>query len=229
MLLITELNDIPTLKEPCSLTIGTFDGVHLGHQTLLKHLKSKKIVFTFSNHPSNAPLIYPSLQKVKYLADCGSDLVIIIPFSQAFASIPYDQFLVLMKKRLGFSHLVLGRGAVFGNKRQGSEENVRRLSKTLDFEVEYLPKYGSISSGNIRQLISQGRFDEASACLGRPYSLMGRLQKNALPLPGICLPPEGFYPVQVKTANQVLSMQAHVLPSHIRLDLNLDTDVEIIF
>jgi riboflavin kinase / FMN adenylyltransferase len=229
MLLITDLNDIPTLKEPCGLTIGTFDGVHLGHQTLLKHLRSKKAIFTFSNSPSNALLIYPPLQKVKYLFDCGADLVIMIPFSHASASIPYDQFLQQMKERLGFSHLVLGAGATFGSKRQGNEENVKKLSKKLHFEVEYLAKYKSISSGYIRNLITHGAFEEASACLGRPYSLMGRMQKDTLPLPGICLPPKGDYPVQVKTSDKKLSAHAQVLPASIRLDIKLDTDVEIIF
>ncbi len=240
MLLITDLNDIPSLTKPCGLTIGTFDGVHLGHQTLLNHLRSKLppsstlAVFTFSNHPSElfsspTPLICPPLQKVKHLFDYGADLIIMIPFSHSFSSIPYDQFLQQMKERLVFSQLVLGTGATFGSKRQGNEENVKKLSKKLHFEVEYLPKYRSISSGNIRKLISQGAFDEVSACLGRPYSLMGRLQKDTLPLPSICLPPEGTYPVQVKTSDKVLSAHAQVLPASIHLDIPLDTDVEITF
>src|SRR5690348_2397718 len=109
MLLLTDFNDIPPIDQPCGLTIGSFDGVHLGHQTLLKHLRAKLpsqglvCVFTFSNHPSHLftpqsplSLICPPLQKMKLLETYGVDIAFLIPFTAEFAQISYEEFLKQM-------------------------------------------------------------------------------------------------------------------------------------
>jgi riboflavin kinase / FMN adenylyltransferase len=258
MLLITDLNDVPSLTKACGLTIGSFDGVHLGHQALLNHLKSKLpsdgvlCVFTFSTHPSHlfcpetpVPLICPPLQKVKHLADYGADLIFLIPFTPEFAKTSFESFLRQLKKRLHFSHLAFGIGAAFGKNREGDEINVRHLASELAFETDYLPKTmiggAPVSSGRIRSLITQGSFQEVQTCLGRPYSLMGRLQQENgfyhFFLPGICHPPEGIYSIRLKTTSSTYLGRAHISTEEpiIRLEL-LKTepslhgkDAEVIF
>ncbi|MGC2596371.1 MAG: FAD synthetase family protein [Rhabdochlamydiaceae bacterium] len=258
MLLITDFNDISSLSQPSGLTIGNFDGVHLGHQALLKHLRSKLpldgmlVVFTFFNHPSHlftpdrpAPLICPPLQKVKYLADYGADIVILIPFTFEFAKTTFEEFLLQLKNRLGFSHLVLGTGSTFGKNRKGDEPNVKNFGSEHDFAVDYLPKTwvgnAPVSSGRIRASIVEGAFQEVQNCLGRPFSLMGRLVKGdgfyLFPAQGICLPSEGAYSIQLKTVSATYLGRAHPLPKEqmIRLEsftekiLLDDQDVELIF
>jgi riboflavin kinase / FMN adenylyltransferase len=264
MLLITDLNAIPSLTQPCGLTIGSFDGVHLGHQALLQHLKSKFLteceippegllcVFTFSTHPSQLfspetpiPLICPPLQKVKHLADYGADIVFLIPFTPEFANMSFEHFLRQLKKNLRISHLAFGIGAAFGKNKEGDETNVRHLAAELHFEADYLPKTRiggtPVSSGRIRALITQGSFQEVQTCLGRPYSLMGRLhQENGFyhfSLSGICLPPEGIYPIRLKTISSTFLGKAHIraMEPMIRLELlKTETslhgkDVEVIF
>lgn len=250
MLLITDLNDIPPLDKPCALTIGSFDGVHLGHQALLKHLKGKGTlcVFTFSNHPSTlfnpdnpVDLICPPLQKVKLLHDYGVDLVILIPFTRSFANVDFDEFLRQLKSKLNFSWLALGVGAAFGKNRKGDEAAVRRLASQLDFNVDYLPKTIvkglPVSSGRIRSCIAQGRFQDAQELLGRHYSLLGRLKDNGFHLPTLSLPPDGVYPVRVLTeaeeypgraliSNREKSLQLDLQNSKLSLQ---DKDVEVIF
>lgn len=258
MLLVTDLKDTPRLSEPCGLTIGSFDGVHLGHQALLHHLKSNLpvngtvAVFTFLNHPSHlftperpVRLICPPLQKVKHLTDSGVGIVFLIPFTPKFANIPFKEFLTHLKMQLNFSSLALGTGAAFGRNKEGDETHVRKLSQELDFRIDYLPKVmignAPVSSGRIRSAILQGAFHEVQACLGRPYSLMGRLHEEKdffhFPLPGICLPPEGIYPIRLKVSSTIDLARAHVLPQEqkIRIDplkraVSLhNKDVEVIF
>lgn len=240
MLLLTDLNTVPSLDHTCGLTIGSFDGVHLGHQMLLKHLRAKLpskglvCVFTFSNHPSHLftpqsplPLICPPLQKMKLLETYGVDIAFLIPFTAEFAQISYEEFLKQMHQRLNFSHLALGAGATFGKNREGNEMNVKQLAQKRGFEVDYLPKFlvngVPVSSRRIRTLISEGKFLETKECLGRPYSLTGSLHReknhHSLHLPGICLPPKGAYPVHVKTSSQSFETKGHVSDQSIILDI----------
>jgi riboflavin kinase/FMN adenylyltransferase len=232
MLLITNLKDLPAIDAPCGLTIGSFDGVHLGHQTLLKNLRARLpsngilVVLTFSNHPSHhfSPqsgilLICPPLQKVHYLKEAGADLIILIPFTEAFSQTPFDQFLNSLKQKINIQHLVLGTGATFGKGREGNEAMTKKLGTTLGFKADYLPKFlvndEPVSSARIRRLIAQGDFEEVASCLGRPYSVMGELtgdsKKQTLHLPGLCLPPDGKYCVEIKHNGPTFQAYASVI------------------
>ena len=134
-----------------------------------------------------------------------------------------------LKNRLKFSLLVLGVGSQFGKNRQGNETQVKKLSEKLHFETEYLPKLqlgtAPVSSGRIRSAIALGNLEEASLCLGRRYSLFGKLlpQKDhyLLSLGGICLPPNGTYPIHLKTSDTVEVNRAHInrAEGSIRIDL----------
>jgi riboflavin kinase/FMN adenylyltransferase len=182
MLIVERLEEIPPLSGPIALTIGSFDGVHLGHQYLFQQLKKygTAAVLTFSNHPAEIlrpntapPLIDTLDQKIHRLKIHGIDLTLMIPFTQELSSLSYDIFLKQLHTKLPFSHLILGEGSVLGHQALGTRENIEALAKKLNFEAIYLPKFlfeGEIvSSKRIRELINSGNFEQAFRLLGRRF------------------------------------------------------------
>jgi riboflavin kinase/FMN adenylyltransferase len=171
---------IPSDLPPTALTIGTFDGVHLGHRALLKHLlslSSHTTVLTFSNHPldvlnpSKAPqLLTPLPLKLELLEKCGIHAVIAIPFTQAFASLTYDALLA----HFSLTHLLLGAGSVFGRNREGTPANLLRLAQARGFILEYIQKTTwesqPISSQRIRSALAIGDRETAERLLGQGTS-----------------------------------------------------------
>ncbi len=180
MIIVEKLEDIPALSGPIALTIGSYDGVHLGHQHLFQELKKRgtAVVLTFSNHPAEVlhPKTAPNLidtlqQKLRRFESQGIDLVIVLPFTPELSAMTYDAFLKKLRQHLFFTHLVQGEGTVMGHKAQGTQEKIAALAKELNFEACYLPKYTlegeAISSRKIRELISTGNFEQAFRLLGR--------------------------------------------------------------
>lgn len=178
MITVERLDDIPPISGPIALTIGFFDGVHLGHQHLFQQLKKygTAAVLTFSNHPaevlrpeSTPPLIDTLEQKIRRLETNGIDLTLLLPFTQELSSLSYDTFLKQIHAHLPFTHLILGEGSTLGHQAQGTEENIKALE--LNFEAIYLPKFlfenEIVSSKRIRQLINSGNFEQAFRLLGR--------------------------------------------------------------
>lgn len=157
-----------------ALTIGFFDGVHLGHQVLLKRLRQHPhaTILTFSNHPQSVfkppapPLILPLEEKVALLKTFA-DEVIVLPFTLEFAATTYDQLL----SQFNFSHLILGSGSVFGKNREGNEANIRAYAQKQSFIVEYIPKvllYNEpVSSSRIRRAMAAGDTPLINQLLGR--------------------------------------------------------------
>jgi riboflavin kinase / FMN adenylyltransferase len=226
-------NDISSKQTVTAVTIGNFDGVHLGHQSILNKINSlkscdgKSLVMTFKNHPKTVlrpkdPLfLISSFQhKLKLLENYDVDFVLAPEFNLEFASQTPQDFLRWLHKLLGFSYLVLGPDARFGKNREGSPEIVQSESAKLGFELIYLPRCKkekqSISSSLIRQTIEQGDFKKLEIFLGRPYSLLskvctGKGKGQALGFPtanlnvkGFCLPPLGVYIVSLICDNQTL-------------------------
>jgi riboflavin kinase/FMN adenylyltransferase len=182
MIVVDEISKIPPLPLPCGLTIGSFDGVHIGHQAILQRLKQHgtSAVLTFRNHPSHVltqktptPPLYTLEQKLSLLEEAGVDLVILLSFTPALAEQSFDQFLNTLRATYPFTYLVLGKGASFGKNRQGDEAHVRALGQQLGFTVEYLEKTtfqgSAVSSGRIRTALEHGDLTLASHLLGRPY------------------------------------------------------------
>jgi riboflavin kinase/FMN adenylyltransferase len=178
MITLYDLDEIPQLPAPIALTIGMFDGVHLGHQKIFQELKKYRtsVVLTFNNHPAEVlrnqkPSLLCSLEeKLRRFEKCGIDYAVVVPFTLELAAQPYDTFLRALKKRLSFSTLVLGKGAAFGHKNRGNEEHVKLLEDELGFKAVYLDKQISndqeISSKRIRELILSGQHEQASILLG---------------------------------------------------------------
>ncbi len=196
------------------LTLGTFDGVHKGHQSLLSYIKTlagpsgTTIAVAFETPPIQfftkklQPLLITQEHRLKLLKDYGVSLPILLPFTQEIADQTFEAFLFNLQKQYPFSHLVLGEGATFGKDKQGTPENVARFGKEHNIQVTYIPKTLHenlpISSGRIRTAVLTGDLTTAALLLGRPYSILAPLLANGtldLPKRAFCLPPEGIYPV----------------------------------
>lgn len=250
MHLVHQIKDIPHLSTPLALSIGSFDGMHLGHQFLLHKMRELAgpqghiAIVTFSNHPSlviktktQSCLLCSQEHKLALLRKSHVDLVILLPFTQETANLSYEEFLSKIRERYPFSFLVLGEGAAFGKGLEGHEQNVKELSHKLHFTPYYLKKQTHdghvVSSGRIRFLVQKGDLNGASELLGRPYSLYGVLQKvphnrMVMHLNGICLPPEGTYEVKVdqKSVHAILSHS----PSKLEIEASLKEDpYEVVF
>ncbi len=181
MITVSSLAEIPSLSTPIALTIGSFDGVHLGHQHLFHELKTlgTPTVLTFSNHPSE--ILYPQpLNELCSLAErlnlfeaCGIELTIVLPFTLTLAQTSYEEFLKKLYSHLPFHHLVLGEGAVLGARGEGSERQIQLLSKEIGFTPIYLKKMvldgEVVSSRRIRSLIGNNQIEQAQKLLGRKF------------------------------------------------------------
>ncbi|MGB7978449.1 MAG: FAD synthetase family protein [Chlamydiales bacterium] len=157
-----------------ALTIGFFDGVHLGHQKILQRLSElpHSTILTFSNHPRAilhppAPDLLIPLDEKLALLESYADEVIVFPFTPALASTPYDELL----SRFDLTHLIFGAGALFGKHQGGNEAAVRKYGEERKILVEYIPKLlfqnEPISSSRIRQALAAGNLTLAQQLLGR--------------------------------------------------------------
>lgn len=222
-----DLSQCPVFDRPATVTIGNYDGVHLGHDKVLSYLtESPSAVITFKNHPSKVlrpnqptlPLCSFS-HKLKLLEEYPIDLVIALEFTSELAGLTSAEFLLKLQKKLPFQTLVLGYDAAFGKGREGQKTRILEFAKTNDFKVIYsevsncdgLP----ISSSRIRALLKEGKFKEVTDCLGRPYSYYGTSIKGKgkgreigfptlnFSVDGLTTPPKGVYHVSVKERDKV--------------------------
>ncbi|MHC1785151.1 MAG: bifunctional riboflavin kinase/FAD synthetase [Anaerolineaceae bacterium] len=188
---ITDLEDF--YIDNSWITIGSFDGVHRGHQSLVRSMvgaahreRTAAGVVTFFPHPafvlrkmSNPFYLTSPDERAALLNDLGVDFVITIPFDEEMAARTARDFIQLIKSHLGFTRLWAGSDFALGRGRQGNLTYLEELGTDLDFEVDEIPAVSSdgltISSSQIRSLISRGALHQAAAQLGRWYSLDGRI------------------------------------------------------
>jgi len=180
------------ISRPTVLTLGVFDGLHLGHQrimqTVIDRAKAADAVataITFDPHPravlhpeSAPPLLQTLDQRLANLEVLGIEQTIVIPFSREFAGQPAEKFLSdIIHDRLHANEVYLGRGFAFGKDRGGNIELIRKMSARLGFvadEVDEVQLRGQrISSSKIRGLLDAGRVNLARRMLGRPYGVEG--------------------------------------------------------
>lgn len=182
------------IARPTVLTLGVFDGLHLGHQKIMamvveraKALNAVPTAITFDPHPravlspDNAPPLLQTLdQRLGALEVLGIRQAIIIRFSKQFAATNAEEFLRdVVKERLQAREVYLGKGFAFGKGRAGNIGLLRAMSRELGFfadEVEEVQLRGQrISSSRIRQLLQEGKVNLARRMLGRPYGVEGRV------------------------------------------------------
>ena len=186
------------------LTVGNFDGVHLGHQRILRTARALAtvssgavIAMTFEPHPlavlnpKRAPArLTPWEEKAHQLGKAGADAVVRLATDQALLSLAAEDFVRdVLVKQIHPSYIVEGPSFAFGRGRQGDTETLRRMSARGGFQVHVVAPYklnlcdtdeqAVVSSTRIRQCLLAGNVAEAAACLGRPYSLFGQIVHGA--------------------------------------------------
>ena len=190
--------DNAEIQRPTVLTLGVFDGLHLGHQLIMKTVVDRArlisavpTVITFEPHPravlhpeSAPPLLQTLDQKIEALAVLGIEQVIVIHFDRAFSQIRAEDFLRdVIAQRLQAKEVFLGRGFFFGHNREGNIELLRRVSEQLGFFADEVPEVRMrgkrIGSTVIRQLLLDGRVNLARRMLGRPYGVEGAVMTGA--------------------------------------------------
>lgn len=168
---------------PCNITIGVFDGIHVGHQLIFQKLKEKQeksVVITFTNHPLNIlnpstkiKLIYNLKQKLNLLEKCGIDAVVLLKFTKKFANTSYTEFLKILKNNFSFNYLVVGEDVRLGKNRLGDKDKIIDLENIYNFKIEPIKKikYQNkiISSSWIRSLINEKKYDLVEKLLNRNY------------------------------------------------------------
>ncbi len=193
----TYFSDIDQIIEPLPspvLTIGNFDGIHLGHQSLFQKveeralaIKGTSMVITFHPHPAQvlrpgkAPRqIVSDDGKIELIFQYGIQVVLSIPFTREFSQIPARSFIQdILVDRIGMKEIVVGYDYTFGKKREGNIHLLKELGGKLGFQVHIHPpvtiKTHLVSSTRVRELIASGAMEEAKLLLGRPFSLSGTI------------------------------------------------------
>jgi len=195
MKLIENLEDIEKPFKNAVITIGNFDGVHIGHQALFHEviekadlLASTSLAMTFEPHPirvlknnGHPPLLTPFKQKIELIAKSGIDALICVPFTREFAAISAKEFVYdVLLGRIGMRVIVVGQDYTFGKNRQGNLNLLKSYAEAFDFEVDvvdWVPvsnnKPQRISSTRIRKMLLDGAVHHAQKLLGRPYQVSG--------------------------------------------------------
>ena len=184
-------------EKDMALTIGVFDGVHLGHKYLLsqlkEHARQKGLlsgVVTFNTHPAN--VLSPGTRqlfltdrdtRIRLLQDEGVDSVITLSFTNELAQLSARQFASTLKKCLKMRSLLIGSDFALGRKREGDIDTLRTLGKELNFSVILTSPLKTddeiISSTNIRSALANGDMERVTGLTGRPFSLHGRVGSGA--------------------------------------------------
>jgi riboflavin kinase/FMN adenylyltransferase len=197
MKIIYGIKGLGRLSSPTAVTVGVFDGVHIGHQKIIKELikessasGAKSVVVTFYPHPDkvlkgkDAPAMLTSLKhRLHLLASSGVELCLVINFNKRFALMDTLTFSKeILKKRLNIKMLVVGEDFSFGSDRLNTGFALNNIAKRLNFKLAIVKSERfhskNISSSIIRHLIEKGKLDTAQRLLGRPVSVLGTVVKG---------------------------------------------------
>jgi len=205
------------------VTVGTFDGVHVGHQRVLSEVvrwaranSGTAVVVTFEQPPrsvltpENPPLVTSLSHRLVLLERLGVDLCLVLEFTRELGAMSALEFVRrVFAEKLRARGVVLGHGSGFGRNREGNEDFLRKYAGEFDFEVRSVPPVlvdgEVVSSSRIRGAVLKGDFEQAAGLLGRPFSVFGTVVRGAgrgrglgfptanLDLHHEIIPPDGVY------------------------------------
>lgn len=184
---------------PCAVTVGTFDGLHIGHQKIINRLKTVAAerhlcttLVTFDPHPK--VVVKPNIgkelgllttldEKMMLLEESGLDRLVIITFDDRFSQTAYEEFVKnILIDKLGARAIIVGYDHGFGKNREGNFEKLQELSRKYGFYVEQIGPIDVedeiIGSTLIRKFLKNGNVKQAQTYLGRPYSMVGKVIKG---------------------------------------------------
>jgi riboflavin kinase/FMN adenylyltransferase len=180
------------------VTLGNFDGVHLGHQKIFEKVKGEALkihgegmVITFEPHPLKIlapkkflPLLTPFRKKMMLIEKTGIETVLCIDFSLSFSELSPSEFVKnILAEKVKMKKVIIGYNYHFGKGQKGDAQTLQDAGKVLNFEVEVVEplKIGQVivSSSKIRELIQRGAVEEATKLLGRDYPIIGKVVEGA--------------------------------------------------
>jgi riboflavin kinase/FMN adenylyltransferase len=233
MTLIHTANELAAGSRKVCLAIGFFDGVHLGHQQIIRQTVTDArqhgalaLVVTFDQHPNSVvaparvpPLIYSLPQKLRTIESLGPEALLLIHFDKTFSQKTGEAFIhELAAAWSGIQSICVGANFVFGHKRGGNVELLKKLGAELKFIVHGMAAVSldrkPVSSTRIREAIRAGELDLASQMLGRAYSIAARVMEGDklgrqlgfptanLDTTGLALPPNGVYAIRAIVRGQ---------------------------
>jgi riboflavin kinase/FMN adenylyltransferase len=197
VLIHKNISELSTLTNTI-VTIGTFDGVHLGHQKIIKRLVELKksqggeiVIFTFDPHPRkilfpeqlDLKLLTTTPEKCELFEKFGVDYVLVFPFTKEFSQLNANDYVSnIIVKGLKTKTLVIGYDHRFGSNREGNIDTLKQLSEVYNFNIEEIPAQEinqlNVSSTRIRKAINEGDIQTANAFLGYPFFISGQVIKG---------------------------------------------------
>ena len=179
------------------VTVGTFDGVHRGHQAIIDYLKTRaerqsgrSTLVSFDPHPRSVvhgrevPLLTTISERSTIVERLGIDRFVVVPFSSEFAQLePEDYVGTVLVERIGLQEITVGYDHRFGRKRKGDVDLLRELGASYGFEVDVIPAqevdHDVVSSRRIREILAEeGDVEQAASLLGRAYHLEGVVSRG---------------------------------------------------
>ena len=218
------------------VVVGVFDGLHLGHQYLLRELvreagrlDARPSVLTFDHHPDEVitgvapPLLCDPQERLDRLAAAGVEVTIVQHFDQRLRETAYDAFVRRIADRVDLAGFLMTPESAFGFERRGTPETVAALGRELGYDVVVVPPFTldgrPVTSSAIRAAIVAGDLATAGRLLGRPYAVVGRgtrVQRDpvlSFEVP-VALPPAGWYRVRIDDLDEGSGHEA----DHVHVD-----------
>ena len=225
--MLTDMDALPVFRSPV-VTVGSFDGVHLGHKHLLDVMRERAsfsggetVVVTFEEHPRNVlkpedevPLITSLNEKAFLLEKEKIDNLIVMPFDETVSRLSPEDFIRdFAVGKLGAKELVVGYNHHFGHNKEGSAATLRELETKYGFQIYEAPVFSAgpekINSTNVRKAVLEGNIRLAERLMGHPYIIMASVGENGELMtdePLKLLPPAGRYFVDVNGRNGALTI-----------------------
>jgi len=191
---LTGTRALPQMSLGAVITVGTFDGVHLGHRAILSRVAHRaaerrlpSVLVTFEPHPlevvnpSAAPLLLSTTdEKLELVAECGVDYAVVLPFTPSLAALDPSAFVEqVLLDRYCLRELLIGHDHGFGRGRSGDVHVLRELGERFDFDVDMVEAVAvagtTVSSSAIRRAIAAGDLENAARALGRRYAFSGHV------------------------------------------------------